>query len=413
MPTVDFLPFATGGSALVASQATYAASSYVTNGFQVGIADPSALNKAWRQSAFQAAVLANFVSQQINADVLDNGNLSAAVTNLTTAVTNLVAAGARWSGTSAGTAGAMTITPNPASASYATGAAYAFVAGTTNIGATTLNVSGLGAKNIYKDSPAGPIPLTGGEIFLGNVITVRYDGTQFQLSDTDLGTMAQQNANAVTISGGTIDGAVVGGSTPAAGHFTTLQATGHVTFEGVTSTGATGTNLLVFGTSPTLASPTFTGTVAGAGTIPVSTFQSQAAYSILGNATSGSAAVTAITSATYSITDQSGASLVITGINLRIMLIGPYWFIAGGFSYPSTASGATASLSLPGTQGTGDQPCMHGACDSAISATCHILFTPASGTAAMALRLGTTFAALTNAQCTANDFKINGFFPVL
>jgi hypothetical protein len=36
----------------------------------------------------------------------------------------------------------------------------------------------------------------------------------------------------------------------------TLGVTGHVTLEGVTSTGATGTNLLVFGTSPTIVTPT-------------------------------------------------------------------------------------------------------------------------------------------------------------
>lgn len=36
----------------------------------------------------------------------------------------------------------------------------------------------------------------------------------------------------------------------------TLNVTGHITVEGVTSTGATGTNLLVFATSPTLTTPT-------------------------------------------------------------------------------------------------------------------------------------------------------------
>jgi hypothetical protein len=37
------------------------------------------------------------------------------------------------------------------------------------------------------------------------------------------GTMAAQNANAVAITGGSIDGTVIGGTTPAAGHFTTLS----------------------------------------------------------------------------------------------------------------------------------------------------------------------------------------------
>lgn len=49
--------------------------------------------------------------------------------------------------------------------------------------------------------------------------------------------------------------AAIGSGTPAAGNFTTLGATGHVTVEGVTSTGATGTGKFVFDTSPTLVTP--------------------------------------------------------------------------------------------------------------------------------------------------------------
>jgi hypothetical protein len=46
------------------------------------------------------------------------------------------------------------------------------------------------------------------------------------------GTMAQQNANAVAITGGTIDNTVIGGTTPAAGTFTTLTATGQTSLGG-------------------------------------------------------------------------------------------------------------------------------------------------------------------------------------
>jgi len=50
-----------------------------------------------------------------------------------------------------------------------------------------------------------------------------------------LGTMAVQNANSVAITGGAIDGTTIGTTTPASGKFTTLDASGAVTF---TSTGA-------------------------------------------------------------------------------------------------------------------------------------------------------------------------------
>lgn len=61
-----------------------------------------------------------------------------------------------------------------------------------------------------------------------------------------------------TISGGgnQINNVVIGTTTPLAGAFTTLSATGHTTFEGITSTGATGTGKFVYDTTPS-----FTGTI--------------------------------------------------------------------------------------------------------------------------------------------------------
>lgn len=44
--------------------------------------------------------------------------------------------------------------------------------------------------------------------------------------DGTLGTMAQQDANAVAITGGTINGTTIGATTPSTGKFTTLEATG-------------------------------------------------------------------------------------------------------------------------------------------------------------------------------------------
>ena len=47
------------------------------------------------------------------------------------------------------------------------------------------------------------------------------------------GTMATQNANSVAITGGAIDGTTIGSTTPAAGTFTTLTATGQTSLGGV------------------------------------------------------------------------------------------------------------------------------------------------------------------------------------
>lgn len=85
-----------------------------------------------------------------------------------------------WGGTSGGSANAQTITLSPAITAYAAGQTFRFIAGNTNTGATTLNVNGVGAKNIYKN---GAVALIGGELVSGGIISVVYDGTQFQLAN--------------------------------------------------------------------------------------------------------------------------------------------------------------------------------------------------------------------------------------
>lgn len=71
----------------------------------------------------------------------------------------------------------MVLTLSPAVAAYAEGQKFVIKAGGANTGATTLNVNGVGAKNVY----VGGSALVGGEIQSGEIYVVVYDGTQFQL----------------------------------------------------------------------------------------------------------------------------------------------------------------------------------------------------------------------------------------
>jgi hypothetical protein len=80
-----------------------------------------------------------------------------------------------------GTGSAITLSYAVAPASYVQGEKYAFKASAANTGATTVNVNGLGAKNVYKKSSAGAAACTGGEIQSGDIVELEYDGTQFQL----------------------------------------------------------------------------------------------------------------------------------------------------------------------------------------------------------------------------------------
>jgi hypothetical protein len=89
----------------------------------------------------------------------------------------------------AGASDAYAITPTPAPSSYVAGMVFNFKANTANTGAATLNVNGLGAKTIKKNVSAD---LDTGDISAGQIVTVVYDGTNFQLiggaSEKKLGT---------------------------------------------------------------------------------------------------------------------------------------------------------------------------------------------------------------------------------
>jgi hypothetical protein len=81
--------------------------------------------------------------------------------------------------TATGVAGTNTITANltPALTGYETGMVVQFVAANANTGATTLNLNGLGAKAVQRQGAA----LVGGEFKAGDVVSLFYDGTQFQI----------------------------------------------------------------------------------------------------------------------------------------------------------------------------------------------------------------------------------------
>jgi len=70
------------------------------------------------------------------------------------------------------------ITPSPAISAYAAGQTFNFKANTANTGAATLNVNGKGAKTIKKNVSND---LETGDILANQIVTVIYDGTNFQL----------------------------------------------------------------------------------------------------------------------------------------------------------------------------------------------------------------------------------------
>ncbi len=80
--------------------------------------------------------------------------------------------------TTAGGTTAYTLTTGLSLGSYASGLAFLIKMNATNTGASTLNVDGLGAKDLTKN---GSTALSAGDLTSGTVYRVAYDGTRFQV----------------------------------------------------------------------------------------------------------------------------------------------------------------------------------------------------------------------------------------
>lgn len=93
MPTEqDFQAFAAAGGANVLTQSQYLALAALGPGFTSGILPSANLNKVLRQASIMAAVLGDFIVQEVNQPVIDDGSTSTILANLSAAVTAIAAA---------------------------------------------------------------------------------------------------------------------------------------------------------------------------------------------------------------------------------------------------------------------------------------------------------------------------------
>lgn len=107
---------------------------------------------------------------------------------------------AQYIATVGGTADVITLTPAIAITAYAAGQRFTFIAGGTNTGTTTINVSTVGAKDI-KRPDASLSALSAGDMVSGTIVDIEYDGTRFLLmswksgADISLDTTPQLGGN--------------------------------------------------------------------------------------------------------------------------------------------------------------------------------------------------------------------------
>ncbi len=165
----DILTFASGATPLItdlpSTPLMAANKQYVDNvvSFGAPIASPSVAGLV--QQATQAQVYAKTQLGSTTAPLFASPNLIASTINYDYVVDT-------------GAVNAYAIAPTPAITGYVVGQIFSFKTTHTNTGASTLAVSGLATKNIFKN---GQFALVGGEIKGGAIVQVEYDGTQFNL----------------------------------------------------------------------------------------------------------------------------------------------------------------------------------------------------------------------------------------
>lgn len=102
-----------------------------------------------------------------------------------------------------GTGNAITLTTGYSVSAYAAGQRFAFIVGTTNTGAATVNVDSQGAKSIVR-SDGSNTALVAGDLVAGMIAEIFYDGTRFHLMSTQIASAASGDVLARIVKVGSV-----------------------------------------------------------------------------------------------------------------------------------------------------------------------------------------------------------------
>lgn len=243
-------------------------------------------------------------------------------------------------------------TMSPALTAYGTGNAFTFVVPNTNTTSCTLNIDGLGAKALTRD---GSTALVAGDLVAGSEILIVYDGTRFQVLNSNSKTsLILTNPLAVT-SGGTGQSSYTNGqllignttgntltkSTLTAGSGVTITNGGGTitiaaTGSGGTVTAVTATSPVAStgGTAPVISMPVATGSVNG--------YLSSTDWTTFNN--KGSGTVTSVT-ATSPVASTGGTAPVIS-MPAATTSVSGYLTAADWTTFNGKGSGTVTSVGM-------------------------------------------------------------------
>ena len=235
----------------------------------------------------------------------------------------------------AGATDAYAITLSPVPTAYVAGMMVNFKANTANTTGATLNLNTLGAKNILK---ANDQTLATGDIEAGQIVTVVYDGTSFQM----------QSQTAITLPTGALGTVLQGGGAGATPVYSTATYPSTTTINQVlysssanTVAGLATANKAVFTT--------------GATGIPVLTAMAADGQLIIGSTAGVPAAATLTAGAGISITNGSNSITVATnGASTWIDQTTTPVSVAANAKYIANNAGLV-TLNMPATAVVGDE----------------------------------------------------------
>lgn len=218
------------------------------------------------------------------------------------------------------------------------------------------SITPVGTAGTYGSASQVPVIVTNASGQVSSVTNTSIAITNTQVSG--LGTMSTQNANAVAITGGSIDGTTIGGSTAAAITGTTVTASSYFSGPGTNLTG-TASGLSIGGNAATATSAgsvtnSLTINSGGAGGASPQTFNGAAAVTISYNTVGAPSTTGTGASGTWGISISGNAATVTNGLYSTGSYSNPTWLtsISGSIVSGAVATATTATNVAGGAAGS-------------------------------------------------------------